>query len=151
MGICQGKKMAKSEWANPWHVNSIQDFYFLNCPECFFKTKDDIYFQEHAVESHPLSVILFGKKGYDKLMTESDYLDMLENVKFHDSTKLLLPKKSTELSKNKLTLMTPSTIKKEFNSEEDPLLVSNLSVHEEDIPSKQDQIVHEENEAVSIN
>ena len=56
------KKMAKSNWINPWHVESIQDFYFLNCPECFFKTKIDIHFQEHAVESHPLSVILFGEK-----------------------------------------------------------------------------------------
>ena len=30
---------------NPWHVESIQDFAFLNCPECAFKTKEEGYFQ----------------------------------------------------------------------------------------------------------
>ena len=35
------KKMSE----NPWHVESIQDFAFLNCPECAFKTKEEGYFQ----------------------------------------------------------------------------------------------------------
>ena len=28
--------------SNPWHVESIQDFSFLNCPECTFKRLQDI-------------------------------------------------------------------------------------------------------------
>ena len=49
---------------NPWDVNSIQDFYFLNCPECIFSTKEEYCFQEHALQNHPLSFTLFGK--YEK-------------------------------------------------------------------------------------
>ena len=44
---------------NPWQVDSIQDFVFLNCPECHFKTKEEVYFQEHAVTNHPMCFVLF--------------------------------------------------------------------------------------------
>ena len=44
---------------NPWYVSSIQDFYYLKCPECTFDTKKEIVFQEHALQSHPLSVVFF--------------------------------------------------------------------------------------------
>ena len=46
---------------NPWNVDSIQEFYFLNCPECPFLAKDESYFQDHALKKHPLSFVLFGK------------------------------------------------------------------------------------------
>ena len=46
---------------NPWQVDSIQDFAFLNCPECSFKTKTEDFFQEHAVTSHPMCFVLFGQ------------------------------------------------------------------------------------------
>ena len=39
---------------NPWKVKSIQDFTCLNCPECDFNTKEKNFFQDHAVEKHPL-------------------------------------------------------------------------------------------------
>ena len=39
---------------NPWKVKSIQDFACLNCPECDFNTKEKNFFQDHAVEKHPL-------------------------------------------------------------------------------------------------
>ena len=45
---------------NPWNVGSVQDFSFLNCPECNFKTKEDELFQCHAVASHPMCYVLFG-------------------------------------------------------------------------------------------
>ena len=44
---------------NPWNVNSIQDFSYLNCPECHFKVKNEQMFQNHAMKNHPLSSILF--------------------------------------------------------------------------------------------
>ena len=45
---------------NPWEVESIQSFAFLNCPECTFKSKEETLFQEHAVTHHPLCFVLFG-------------------------------------------------------------------------------------------
>ena len=33
---------------NPWAVQSIQDFYFLKCPECDFDTKEENLFENHA-------------------------------------------------------------------------------------------------------
>ena len=44
---------------NPWLVDSIQSFSFLNCPECNFKVKEEDNFHKHAVENHPLSFVLF--------------------------------------------------------------------------------------------
>ena len=45
---------------NPWHVDSVQAFAFLNCPECSFKTKEEDFFQSHAIASHPMCFVLFG-------------------------------------------------------------------------------------------
>ena len=44
---------------NPWLVDSIQAFAFFNCPECQVKTKDENYFQDHALQNHPLSFEFF--------------------------------------------------------------------------------------------
>ena len=44
---------------NPWLVENIQTFSFLNCPECMFKTKTEDTFKNHAVGNHPLSCVLF--------------------------------------------------------------------------------------------
>ena len=30
---------------NPWQVESVQAFAFLNCPECTFKTREETFFQ----------------------------------------------------------------------------------------------------------
>ena len=54
---------------NPWNVDSIHEFYFLNCPECPFLAKDENYFQDHALKKHPLSFVLFGK------VTDTDDFD----------------------------------------------------------------------------
>ena len=69
---------------NPWNVDSIQDFSFLKCPECPFDAKQEDIFQNHAIENHPLSFVLFGgeplkveiKKEYlyeDPLISEEGY------------------------------------------------------------------------------
>ena len=50
---------------NPWQVESIQTFSILKCPECFFDTKDENKFENHAVVNHPMSYVLFGKSEKD--------------------------------------------------------------------------------------
>ena len=47
--------------ANPWQVDSIQEFACLKCPECTFDTKKGEVFKDHAIENHPLSFVLFVK------------------------------------------------------------------------------------------
>ena len=47
--------------SNPWLVPSVHDFWFLRCPECPFETKEVGFFEEHAIENHPLSLELFVK------------------------------------------------------------------------------------------
>ena len=46
---------------NPWLVKNIDDFNYLCCPECAYKSKDEISFESHAVENHPKSSALFDK------------------------------------------------------------------------------------------
>ena len=46
---------------NPWRVESIQEFSCLKCPECAYFTKHESYFEVHAIETHPLSAVLFEK------------------------------------------------------------------------------------------
>ena len=46
--------------SNPWQVDSIDEFYFLKCPECMFFSQEENDFKGHAIENHPLSNTLFG-------------------------------------------------------------------------------------------
>ena len=55
--------------SNPWLVDNIENFWFLNCPECTFKTKIQNDFQYHAIGNHTLSTVLF-----------SDDSDILKNL-----------------------------------------------------------------------
>ena len=62
---------------NPWEVESIQAFAYLNCPQCDFKTKDEDFFQDHAIDKHPLSHMFFRKLSGlnisdDMMMNNSD-------------------------------------------------------------------------------
>ena len=45
----------KAYGQNPWLVENLDDFNFLCCPECAYKSKDDTAFIEHAIEKHPKS------------------------------------------------------------------------------------------------
>ena len=68
---------------NPWKVDSIQEFAFLNCPECVFKSKEENLFQEHAISNHPDSSVLFNQ------VTEiilTDDVSSLENIIVTDFT-----------------------------------------------------------------
>ena len=76
---------------NPWLVENIQAFSFLNCPECAFKVKEVGIFQDHAVRNHPQSSVLFGpnvKSEFIAVKTEQNseisvehpIIDPLESV-----------------------------------------------------------------------
>ena len=45
--------------SNPWLVKSLQDFTFICCPECVFKSNDPVSFECHALENHPSSIDFF--------------------------------------------------------------------------------------------
>ena len=47
--------------SNPWYVDSIHSFAVFKCPECIFDSKGEGNFQNHAIENHPMSLVLFGK------------------------------------------------------------------------------------------
>ena len=71
---------------NPWQVDSVQAFSFLKCPECIFDTQEEDFFQVHATENHPLSIVLFGEISKEdnfkeSLMIEDDFKteDTFEN------------------------------------------------------------------------
>ena len=55
--------------ANPWLVENIQEFSFLNCPECAFKVKEEDKFQDHAVRNHSQSSALFGHNEASEFIT----------------------------------------------------------------------------------
>ena len=63
---------------NPWNVSSIDEFSYLNCPECDFHTKEKKNFQDHATRNHPLSAILFSKEVIS-FLNEINQLKVLSN------------------------------------------------------------------------
>ena len=44
---------------NPWKVQNIHDFNYYCCPECVFRSKEDMSFQAHALQNHVLSRSFF--------------------------------------------------------------------------------------------
>ena len=78
---------------NPWQVDSIESFKYLKCPECVFETKEKTCFQNHAIENHPLSHALFGKKDNNLIILDFDPngfdSDLNENSKTQFVTNLM--------------------------------------------------------------
>ena len=37
---------------NPWLVDNIEAFSFYCCPECVFRSKEENFFQVHALQNH---------------------------------------------------------------------------------------------------
>ena len=88
---------------NPWKVESIQDFSCLKCPECIFFTKEENYFENHAIKNHPLSSILFQEPSMSTAFEGSVHEEPFDDV---DSVNV-------------------GDIKKEPNSEMDPFQDTN--------------------------
>ena len=86
---------------NPWLVENIQEFSFLNCPECAFKVKEEDKFQDHAVRNHSQSSALFGHNA------KSEFI----NVKTEPSSEIssehfqcVLPLNDDEITGFKITI-----------------------------------------------
>ena len=63
---------------NPWQVETIQAFSFLNCPECSFKSKNEDFFQEHAVQCHPRSCVFFDEELFVKNVDNKESRNIVE-------------------------------------------------------------------------
>ena len=87
---------------NPWAVQSIQEFYFLKCPECDFDTKEENSFENHATENHPLSFVLFDKKyvpeNFDTIDIKEEPLSHFDTQISHDYKKSFAPNHLSPLS-----------------------------------------------------
>ena len=83
---------------NPWLVSSLDDFSYLCCPECVYRSKETNSFQAHALQNHPKSLALFiGTSSSDSLIkdepeeyeTKVDRLEVSEELEFdikHEDT-----------------------------------------------------------------
>ena len=63
---------------NPWLVESIETFLYLNRDECVYLTKEKATFKNHALEKHPLSSVFFGKSF------KQENLEFLNSASFED-------------------------------------------------------------------
>ena len=54
---------------NPWQVDSVQAFAFLNCPECTFKTREETFFQ---VKNFEITFCFASILGPLALLTRND-------------------------------------------------------------------------------
>jgi hypothetical protein len=57
---------------NPWEVQSIYDFNYFCCPECIFQSKEELLFQEHALEKHEQSKSFFQNSDNISYRNEED-------------------------------------------------------------------------------
>ena len=102
---------------NPWHIKSIYDLQYFNCPSCVFKNNSKQEFINHAFEMHP--------KYLDFLHNIQD--DSLKDIIFPNNVEKikeeLIPEKSSD-DPLKLDIKSVETIKEELileNSHNDPL------------------------------
>ena len=51
--------MMTEEMQNPWHIQSIYDLQYFNCPSCEFKNNSKQEFINHAYEIHPIAINYF--------------------------------------------------------------------------------------------
>ena len=70
---------------NPWEVHSIDDFNYFCCPECVFRSKEDISFQAHALQNHELSKTFFNNVELGNLLRGIE--NCLGEVDVHTSFK----------------------------------------------------------------
>ena len=71
---------------NPWSVDSIESFSFYCCPECIFRSKEENFFQIHALQNHVQSKEFFQEGNDESDVTIKE--EVLEEVEEFSSVKL---------------------------------------------------------------
>ena len=109
---------------NPWQVDSIDAFICFKCPECQFYSQKDDFFQNHAIENHPLSIVLFEKSEEIisiKVEEDDNYQNITDLTKQPNSIKYSYPSKEEEMNKrnkNDNEISVCETKTKQFEKEE---------------------------------
>ena len=71
---------------NPWSVDSIESFSYYCCPECIFRSKEENFFQIHALQNHVQSKEFFQEGNDESDVTIKE--EVLEEVEEFSSVKL---------------------------------------------------------------
>lgn len=61
---------------NPWNGKDVMDFNFFCCPECDYQSKTVTLFQNHALDSHPLSKEVFEKS----VQVKEEYFEYNDDI-----------------------------------------------------------------------
>ena len=105
---------------NPWLVENVQAFAFLNCPECPFKEKELAVFQDHALRNHPQSSVLFDSK------INVEEIPLSNIITFDNSENLENITYETVSTQNQIILQDPSIILKDASNEQIEVIVKVL-------------------------
>ena len=90
------------EQSNPWVATSWEEFTYVCCPECVFKSHEKTSFYAHAIQNHPKSEAFFESEFKNHLFEQNfeddhashDFLDPW-NIKIEpEDSKRLLEAKS---------------------------------------------------------
>ena len=113
--------------SNPWNVGSIDEFSYLNCPECTFHSKEKTSFKNHATRNHPLSAVLFGTATNVITFSSGNELNQLKQLARDQKCKEIVSKyklpDNIQISTKKVDVS-----KRNFNS--------NIKVEEDFSPQK---------------
>ena len=72
----------KAYGRNPWLVENLDDFNFLCCPECAYKSKDDEAFIDHAIDNHPKSkASTIFSEAEEELIKQTQEREHVQNLK----------------------------------------------------------------------
>ena len=73
--------------SNPWLVQNLNDFSYLCCPECDYRTKVEGFFEHHAVNKHPWSIEFFSAEVADEHSEEVSFsADIKEEENEYDES-----------------------------------------------------------------
>ena len=98
---------------NPWQVDTIHSFWYLKCPECNFDSKDEDIFEDHAVENHPLSFVLFSNAFKEE--SSNNFRDKVLHSSKTDMSYKDQSDKNIKIEDNKLGLNSDDDLNEHFD------------------------------------
>ena len=124
--------------SNPWHVNSIQAFNCLKCPECMFFSQEELDFKAHAMKNHPMSNAFFNKFELNSLIEiKEEWCDKIsiDNLNFSEINDEYLKENSETVFAENVDikeeyLKESNDSNNQNNSDYDPLMSLTISADE---------------------